>query len=31
LLVDGTEVLISGYARTKLLAAELQAQASKSI
>lgn len=31
LLVDGTEVLISGYARTKLLAAELQAQASKSL
>jgi hypothetical protein len=31
LLVDGTEVVISGYARTKLLAAELQAQASKSL
>ena len=31
LLVDGTELVISGYARTKLLAAELQAQASKSL
>jgi membrane protein YdbS with pleckstrin-like domain len=31
LLVDGAEAVISGYARTKLLAAELQAQASKSL
>ncbi len=31
LLVDGSEVVVSGYARTKLLAAELQTQASKSL